>query len=717
MTQIKKMMLVFLVFGLYGFSQEATLKNRVRGQLEVALLKPASNLNPYYNKGAETESIINLLFDSLYREADNRSGTTPSFAEILSINKLNVEMRVYGPGRAWSYDVKATVTPRDVAFSFWYLNFNRAGNYKHAMNYLQDVHVGEDRDFKLRLSTPGDEKTLRQQLNFKIISSEAVLQHLLFYNNEKNLFVERERSSFVFSKVHPYLRVRDLLYPLEDGKLYETDTQDSAVLKIYLKKDFKTHPYPILRHLTLGEVAWSFVVYTDFLDITIPGIKRIYPFNNGEAAYVHLDPDANWQHGLEQFLTGPVLLREIDNRMANTKKLWGRPPACYKFEVENRYKDTLLLERRFKKAKPSDSSYFGQGEKRDKGEAKKAFTPKHPVDKIMFSRQTGNDIASIKNGFASGSIDMILTPSPGLEKALSAPNIMAYPTKGSHIEMIALNCLETIKKREGGEEKEIVNPLGDSRVRQALNLVLDKDHLQFAHAPDDAELMSGPLASTDVYHSNDDIIPGREERLQRAAELLEQAGYRKGRHNGDPAWIYRETGKPLFLDMMYLRVPEQDDRNLMKTIHGQLKLFGIATSKPKESSYGYTDFLNQLHHRRSWQMALIRIFQSGNTDINIYNPQFPDKNFFNFRPNEQRREEMERLFLDYQRSRDNQRRRLKLELAGMIREEAPAIFLWDFDAHYLINDTTVEILDTNDPHAFDILQYIDHYNLLTHETD
>ena len=656
-------------------------------ELNIALLRPVTTLNPYYNEGIETESIVNILFDAVY--VSSESTTKPSYAQLsgsASPSSLERTLEVEDDFIRWMPEYREFVRPDDVRFTFYYLNGNKASNNTHSDNYIRGFRTIDDKTFKILLRTPPDIKTLKQQLDFKILPARFAKEHIAVYNLETKQFRdsrnEREAREILAQENHSFLKIKDVLVAWEPDN-YFTRVDESTLRIFFEKEKLGELPGRIFDNLNLGEVAYSFYVYQHLFEGLGKnlGIEEIEPLNDGLAAVVTLQPNvAITNPEVNRFLEMPILFRDLDSGMTHTRAFWGKPEASYKFSIEDKAIDLISLKREKSRVPGKDRSQLS-------------------VQKINCAFQAGSDIASIRSGFRSGGIDMILNISPSLGRRITSESVYKLQTKGSHIEMIALNCIDVIADR--------TNPLSDPRVRLALNYLLDKKELHFSHAPQTSAMMHGPLTSADTRDAMDD--KDLSNNAETAKKLLEEAGYRKVGRN----W-QNLGGEPLSLKLIYEKVLDPRDRDFLVAVVNQFKVFGIKVTDPyeSESSLARIDFYKELKHRKTWHLALIRVYQSSNTDIDMYNPEITAKNIFNFKPSEANNANIKRLFQNYQTSRDNQRRKLKQELAMLIRDEAPAIFLWDFQATYLVNANTVEIRNNNSPATFNVLQFIDDYNLL-----
>ncbi|CAM2066895.1 SBP-bac-5 domain-containing protein [Sulfidibacter corallicola] len=653
-------------------------------RLNVALLNPVTTLNPYYNDGIEAESIINILFDSVYVEGE--TGTKASFAKLIegtSPSSLQRPLEVEDRYVRWMPEYRDFVNPEDARFTFYYLNSNKASNNTYTANYIRGFKTLSEEKFEVLLRTPPDTKTLKQQLDFKILPARFAREHISIFNTKSKAFEDsksfRHAMDILKGDTGKYLKVKDLLVKWEDGGYF--NERGPGTYRILLETTrFDRFKGTIFRNLNLGEVAYSFYVYKNLFPELGGDIKvlDIEPLNNGLAASVFLDSNtAIADSGLKKFVEMPLLFRQTDPSMKNVNRFWGSPQTSYKFSIQERANDFIALKREKSRVKGKDRSEFS-------------------VQTVHFTRQAGNDIASIRSGFQSGAIDMIMNISPSLSKHITSETVDKLYTKGSQIEMIALNCTPYIDDKE--------NPLADYRVRLALNYILVKEDLHVGHGPENSNLMHSPLTSADTRDKMKQLKLSNQK--EKAAELLTQAGFSK---KGDK-WVGK-NGKPLLLKLIFEKVLDSRDRNLLVEVVNQFRTFGIQVTDPHSSSLGRIDFYQELKHNKTWHLALVRVFQSSNTDIDMYNPDSPSKNIYNYEPSETHSAKLRELFKTYQTSRDEQRRNIKQEIATMITEEAPALFLWDFQAIYMANANTLLIQNNNSPSTFNVLQHIDDFRL------
>lgn len=651
-------------------------------RLNVALLKPVTTLNPYYNDGIEAESLLNVLFDSIYVEVGGE--TRPSYANLLegtSSSALTRPLEVVDRFVRWMPEYRDFVRPEDVRFTYYYLNANKASNNTYTANYVRGFRVDGDEKFEVLLRTPPDTKTLKQQLDFKILPARFAKEHIALFDIKAKKFVDsssHHEAKDMLANNDNYLKIKDLLVDWGDGNYFQPRDGNYRILLETTKIDrFKGN---IFRNLNLGEVAYSFYVYKNLFPDLIKDFKvvDIEPINNGLAAAVFLPGEVTVDaSGLKAFSELPLLFRQLDSGMKNSNIFWGSPQTSYKFSIQERANDFIALKREKSRVPGKDRAEFS-------------------VQNIHFTRQAGNDIASIRSGFQSGAIDMIMNVSPSLSKHITSETVDKLYTKGSQIEMVALNCIDEIDGKE--------NPLADFRVRLALNYVLSKEDLHVGQAPENSNIMHSPLTSADTRDKM--AIVKLTNNREKAAELLEAAGYSKK----GTAWVDK-SGKQLSFKLIFEKVIDTRDRNLLVDVVNQFRSFGIQVTDPHSSSLSRVDFYKELKQTKSWHFALIRLYQSSNTDIDMYNPDSPSKNVFNFLPSEANAAKFRDLFKTYQTSRDEQRRNVKQELATMIRDEAPALFLWDFQAVYMVNANTLLIQNNNSPSTYNVLQHIDDFRL------
>jgi ABC-type oligopeptide transport system substrate-binding subunit len=653
--------------------------------LNVTLISPISTLHPYYYKGVETASIVHILFDALYQ--NDSQGMKPSLGTLTAkdlADDLNHYLKINDLFIKWQPSFGKTVSLEDVIYSFLTLNQNPLCNYGYADNFIETIEMDPQRSdhLLLRLKLFANEKTIREQLDFPLISLQAAGQSISVFNQKSRLFETSNSSSQAIKMINdadaPWLKIKDLL---QEGASGTFSRNENGTTFVFLSRD-KTRKYrsKIIKELNLADIQFSLFLYATIFPEALPNsleIEEFEAFNEGQKARIKLK-DQTELKASHPLMNLPVLFRSLDSSMASAWSYWGQPHSSYKFFVENNLGDALVL---------------GRGKSFDKSKNKMDFG----IQQIRFSRQTASDFISIKNSFLNGKTDMMLNVPLSIVDFLKGDNMLQFEAKGTQIEMIALNGADQVMDEN--------NPLSDYRVRLALNYVLSKDEIFVEFEPPHAKIMNTPLTSNEARISN-----AEEVRLStnqaKAEQLLTEAGWQRKNN----IWV-NQKGKPLSLKLIFQMRPGQRDRLLLELIAQQFRSFGIEITEPRNASLTPEDFHQQLNVMGDWHLALVRLFQSGGTDLSIYNPNDAAKNFMNFRPSPKINAKVNELFLAYETATDMQRRKVKEELALLLATESPALYLWDFTSTYLVNDSTVIVPLSDRPSAFHILENVDDLEL------
>lgn len=650
-------------------------------ELNVGMLRPLEPLHPYYYNSIEFASVINLLYESVYRETAD--GIQPSFAALSKSSALSVldrELEIRSTGLKW-YPKKGRtdrrMSSKDVAFSYFYLLQNKAANIPRPEQIIRGFMPDPNQPllFNVLLHVPVRERTLMEQLTFPIIAAKYGEDHIMVYDKQKQRFHESSNHKdalVLLRETQDFLSVRDILQSY-DGKAYYLT--ERGELQCTLNRTFLTqHKQPVLHSITPGIVSFTFFAYKHlFPEIHHDfGIEEIR-VSLGNAFQMLLKsgtkPDGQ---RIGKFLDRPILFRRRIPGMTETNNYWTVPQTSYKFSVGDNQTGVLTLDRKQSRVKGVNSSRLS-------------------VQNIRFAKQAGNDDTTIRRHFAAGSLDMLMRVPHSLAEQIQDDWITRVPTKGRHIEMIAMNCA-----------KQKDNPLADVRVRRAINHALNKRNLKY-FMPKGGLTLKGPLSSAD---DRTGLSPSKlKYDLSKAKRLMKSAGYTWT----DPHWTTR-SGKPLTLKLIFESKYDSRDLQFLLGIKDQLRRFGIKIEEPLEG-VARADFFKQLRVLKTWHLALVRRFHDSTTDLSIYNPDSP-KNFFNFKPSKVNAAQLMRLYDDYAIAQGSNRRNLKKKIAELIRQEAPAIFLWDFRAHFMVNDKTVRLNTSLNPSTFNVLEFIDSIKLL-----
>jgi peptide/nickel transport system substrate-binding protein len=126
-----------------------------------------------------------------------------------------------------------------------------------------------------------------------------------------------------------------------------------------------------------------------------------------------------------------------------------------------------------------------------------------------------------------------------------------------------------------------VPALADLRVRQALNLAVDKDALIRLIASGNARPQYGPLSSVDIGYWAGAEGVGYKFNLERAKALIQQAGYAPGADG-----ILEKDGQPLKFTLK----TEAENSRLAEILQQQLRALGVdLTIQQNETGVHYTD--------------------------------------------------------------------------------------------------------------------------------
>lgn len=706
----------------------------VDGVLKVAMLRPVSTLHPYYDRGIEGESVTALLFDQPFRVRQGQiSPDLLDFADKDEPGVLKRRLEFVNRHIRWD-SLDRNVSRLDLLYSFHLLRMNPWAQHINIDGFLHNLWPDERSENDLHLSLIAEmhpPRELRHLMTFEVLPWEVGCHQVVMFDKKREKFFTSKNQREARGWLKQHLESKGKSLYLTIGDIAVKSNHFEGGIQLMMSKDFdKPYRNPSLAlpvsGLNLADVAFTFFVWVDLMKsmgenlpqplpraishILVSGqegrlatlvprqgrmidedvLQRLFhlpllfrfPFEHNE---VRGDPYPFYPYDLSAKSNQPVFSQDT------AKNYWRTPDCSYKFRVNTHEPGRLLL---------------GRGRSRDPARDRSQYA----VREIAMENLSANSLEDLTSGFSSGNTHMVLIERPFMRN-FSNERALAKRTTGTHVEMFALNNRSKIVLDPGGNKQ--FNPLADVRVRRALSRAVNRKTLRRDYRPRDAALMVGPLTSTDVRTSKSSTAQGGQpldsnsfsQEHAIVAREMRKAGYQK------TAGKWQRSGKPLPLRIIYEKELDTRNRGLAYELRVQLEAGGFECEDVLNTSLEPEAFRSALFSGEGWHIALVQVYQGRSADMSRYNPRRQSRNFLGYRPEPTRRDRIEELFDNYELARGDQLTEVKNELALLIALDAPAIWLWDFQNHYLINSNRVET-PAFPPSTFDVLEGIDDFKLL-----
>ena len=206
--------------------------------------------------------------------------------------------------------------------------------------------------------------------------------------------------------------------------------------------------------------------------------------------------------------------------------------------------------------------------------------------------------------------------------------------------------------------------LKDVRVRQAIALALDREEILSAHLGQ-GDILSGPFTESSPYYNFD--VEAREQDLDEAKRLLNEAGYKKSRG-------IRKKGRNKLILKFVLNKDLPNSQQLALSIQAQLKQVGIEVKTKFVDAALYQE---QVFNRKQFDLTMnIWSFNEIEDIFPLFRSKAPSNYISYSNSDVDSKLDASRRETDYKVHKE-----IMMELHQMLNDDLPYVFLWSLDIY------------------------------------
>jgi peptide/nickel transport system substrate-binding protein len=206
--------------------------------------------------------------------------------------------------------------------------------------------------------------------------------------------------------------------------------------------------------------------------------------------------------------------------------------------------------------------------------------------------------------------------------------------------------------------------LKDVKVRQAIALALDREEILSAHLGQ-GDILSGPFTESSPYYNFD--VEAREQDLDEANRLLDEAGYKKSRG-------VRKRGRNKLILEFVLNKDLPNSQQLALSIQAQLKQVGIEIKTKFVDAALYQE---QVFNRKQFDLTMnIWSFNEIEDIFPLFRSGAPSNYISYANPTVDSKLDASRRETDYKVHKE-----IMMELHQVLNDDLPYVFLWSLDIY------------------------------------